>query len=126
MTGALLVWDDGYEQREQDSPTWADISARVSELDGAVKTLVTIYRGESHLAVGGSVASGLVVYCTYDNDVFWQLLGENNSNAPVSVVAGGQVGAYPTRHVAGLSAALVAAEVFSESGTLALSLRWES
>src|SRR3712207_9010081 len=34
----------------------------------------TLFRsGTSHLAVGGSAATGMVVYATFDNDTFYQL-----------------------------------------------------
>jgi hypothetical protein len=125
MIDVVLVWDDGYNQREQDSPTGADIDARVSELDGAIRTLVTIYRGESDLAVGGSAATGLVVYRTHDGSQFSQLLGDNDSEEPVRVVAGGQEGIYPARHVVARKAALVAAQEFCDSDTDAPNLRWE-
>lgn len=126
MTDILIAWGERDDQLEQEAPTWADIRAKIAELDGTDRTLVTIYRGDSHLAVGGSAASGLVVYCTHDNEVFWQLLAENDLDTPVDVVAGGQVGTYPLRNIVGLNDALIAAKEFSEHGRITPVLRWES
>lgn len=126
MTTTLLTWDEGYDQRELPSPGPSDVESRIQGLNGVDRTLVTVYRDESHLAVGGSADDGLVVYCTFDNEVFWQLLGETDSDEPIQVVAGGQAGSYPARHVVTLAAALTAANEFSRTGTRDAGLRWEA
>ena len=126
MTTTLLVWDEGHHQRELSDPTVADVASRIAALDGVILTVVTLYRGGSHLAVGGSANGGLVVYCTFDNESFWQLLSDGDSRTAITVVAGGQAGSYPADHVTRLEHAVAAATAFLQLGTRAESLPWES
>lgn len=74
MTTTILVWDDGSEQGELSDPTIANVESQIAALTGAARTVVTVYRDDSHPTVGGSARDGLVVYCTFDNESFWQLL----------------------------------------------------
>jgi immunity protein Imm1 of predicted polymorphic toxin system len=102
------------------------VNEAVRRLEGAERTLVTLQGpGTSHLAVGGSAATGMVVYATFDNDTFYQLTNpEAREDEIVEVVAGGQTGDYPARMVVGLSVALQAAEEFAEGGVLSSQLAW--
>jgi hypothetical protein len=125
MTTIILTWDDGYDERELQSPTPQDVTTQIAALNGLDHTLVTIYRDDAHLAVGGS-AEGLVVYCTLDNEVFWQVVVEADPEAMVTVVAGGQAGSYPATHVTSLGEATTAAVSFLAHGERASSLRWDS
>jgi hypothetical protein len=122
----LLAWSDGYEERTTDAPTTAEVESRIKALDGIDHSLVTVYRDGAHLAVGGSAAHGLVVYCTDDNEEFWQLVSGGDPDTSVQVVAGGQSGSYPASHVASLGDALVAATEFLASGGRASQLRWST
>jgi hypothetical protein len=102
------------------------VKEAVRRLEGAERTLVTLQGpGTSHLAVGGSAATGMVVYATFDNDTFYQLTNpEAREDEIVEVVAGGQTGDYPARMVVGLSVAFQAAEEFAEGGVLSSQLAW--
>lgn len=122
----LLTWDDGYTEHEVGSPTPDEVAVRLAALNGADRTLVTIYRDDAHLAVGGSATSGLVVYCTDDNEVFWQLMSDAPATESVTVVAGGQSAGYPANHVTSLDDAIAAAKKFLETGGRADFLRWEA
>ena len=126
MTTTILTWDEGYEQRELPSPSAAEVQSRIAALNGVNRTLVTVYRDESHIAVGGSASDGLVVYCTFDNEVFWQLLSNATPGGSIDVVAGSQAGTYPSEHVTTLAAAQKAAAVFLEHGDRAPMLRWKA
>lgn len=126
MTTTILAWDEGYNERELPSPVADDVKTRIAALNGVDHTLVTIYRDDAHLAVGGSASDGLVVYCTFDNDVFWQLVVDGDPDTTVNVVAGGQAGSYPVTHVTPLGDALTAAEEFLTQGERAAGLRWEA
>jgi len=124
MTATRLTWNDGYDERELMEPSTADVEARISALDGADRSLVTIYRDGAHLAVGGSAPDHLFVYCTFDNLEFWQLVSDGDPAATVSVVAGGQAAPYPADRVTTLPSALDAASTFLEHGVRADGLRW--
>lgn len=123
MSPVTLSWDDGYDEREITAPTRQDVETRATALDGHHRTLVTLTRDDTHLAIGGSAASGLVVYCTYENDTIWQLISDGNPSESVTVTAGGQAGAYPKNYVVNLEAAMAAGVGFLEQGTLAEGLR---
>lgn len=126
MTTTILIWDEGYEEHELHAPTPDEVTARIAALNGSDHTLVTVYRDSAHLTVGGSAAEGLVVYCTFDNEVFWQVVVDGDPAATITVVAGGQAGAYAATHVATLGYATTAASDFLELGELASGLRWDA
>lgn len=126
MTTTILTWDDGYNERDVESPGSDDVTTRIAALNGVDHTLVTIYRDGAHLAVGGSASDGLVVYCTFDNEVFWQVVVDGDPDETVSVVAGGQAGSYPATHVTTLGDSLSAADGFLKQGERASGLRWEA
>lgn len=112
-----LAWDEGDEESESVGPSSGEVSACAQALDGMSRTLVTIYRGEAHLAVGGAASTGMVVYCTFDNEVFWQLVGDPGAQGVVAVAAGGQEGEYEARFRVQIAAAIEAAVEFLATGT---------
>lgn len=66
-----------------------------------------------------------MVYATFDNCDFWNLLSVALDDDIVSLNAGGQEGDYPARHIVDLRDAQAAAQSFLEGLTLDPSLRWE-
>jgi hypothetical protein len=64
---------------------------------------------------------------TFDNETFYQLTGDAAADdVQVTVVAGGQPGEYPSRHVLPADAAIAAAIAWARSGALAEGLSWET
>ena len=124
MTKTTLAWDEGYDERELGCPSADDLTTQISALNGADRSLVMIYRDEAHLAVGGSASDGLVVYCTFGDEVFWQLQSMGDPMESQTVVAGGQAGSYPANLVVPLKDALAAAVEFAEHGVREPLLRW--
>lgn len=125
MSDVLLAWDDGYGEREMAQASPEDVTACVGALNGVSKTLVTIYRGDGHLAVGGAATTGTIVYCTLDNEVFWQLVGDPDAEGAVAVCAGGQEGEYPSRFLVPVERAIEAANEFAATGARPLRGTWE-
>ncbi|MPZ83545.1 MAG: hypothetical protein GEV28_25380 [Actinophytocola sp.] len=77
------------------------------------------------MACDGSAERGLVLYGTFDNDVFYQLADPAVvSERQVTVVAGGQPGEYEERFVVDLALASQALQHFISSGSLHLDLSW--
>jgi hypothetical protein len=118
-------------ERNRDSPTtvqkpgWFTIEQRIRLLDGRQHTMVTIAgAGEAHMAVGGG-GGRYVVYTTYDNLTFHNLVDPARGEAAERVLAGGQQGEYPARQVVALDQALEAARQFAEHGVLAPTVTWE-
>lgn len=126
MNQLLLVWDEHYEERELAAPTLVDVAERLSALDGVNYTLLTLYIGDSHIACGGSAETGLVVYVTFDDGTFWQLVNPGQEKSEVTVVAGGQAGNYPVKNVVCADAAMRAFTRFFETGELASGEVWEN
>lgn len=125
MNQLLLAWDERHAERELAAPTLTDVVERLSALDGVSHTLATLYRGDGHIACGGSARSGLVVYVTFDNETFWQLVDPCSPQSKVMVFAGGQAGDYPARHVVSIEAAIRAATTFFEAGGLTPDQIWD-
>ncbi len=82
-------------------------------------------RDDSHFAVGGSASEGLVAYCTFDNQEFWQLTSGGDPDAETTVMAGRQTGDYPANQVVGLAEVLTAVDAFLEDGSLAVKVSWK-
>ncbi len=119
---------DGYDENrtEIQSPTLADIERAVHKLDGEEYTSVILgAEGETHFAVSGGSAGRYVVYATFDNMTFHNLLGPGDKSDTVYLTAGGQEGDYPGNTIVDRETALAAALTFAESGELDSSLTWE-
>lgn len=121
----LVSYDDDGQEVEEPAEE-ALVRTRIMELDGAMRSLVTLYGGDGgHLAVGGDSDSGLVVYATRDNETFFQLTRDVPGDEPqVTVVAGGQPGEYPANQVVNVDAAITAAQAYAGSGALHKELSW--
>ena len=77
------------------------------------------------MAVGGGGSSGFIVYATFDESTFHQLVNPvEPEDETITVVAGAQPGTYPRRHLVSVEAALHAAQVFATTGRLAEDLTW--
>ena len=73
----------------------ADLERALDQLDARTRTTVTIHcDGEQHLTIGGG-AGRHVVYATFDNDQFWNLLRSQPATGMILLNAGGQEGDYP-------------------------------
>jgi hypothetical protein len=129
LTVATLIWDDAERGESELQLSGERLLAAVEEhivaLDGACRTLLTIQRGNAHLAIGGG-GEGYVVYASFDNLTFHQLMTPGAQTGEIDLVAGAQPGRYPKRHVVELEAAAHAAKVFARDGTLATDLTWET
>ena len=109
------------------SPTWDQIAKAIQELDGMVRTLVTITIQEpSHMAIGGGGGNGLyVVYATRDGERFRTATRQIEFTKKAVVNAGGQEGEFPENRCVELATALTAAKSFAESGQLDPAIKWE-
>lgn len=119
-------WSGVFNQQWQsESPTSEDFLSALRSLDESRHTMLTIQAGdEAHLTVAGGNGR-YVVYATFDNEEFWNLLGSDSSTETVMLNAGGQEGDFPTRQIVDLDKALSAGLVFLESRQLDPSQQWE-
>lgn len=109
------------------SPSEHDLDQAIERLDGTTYTMISLERlgeGEQHLAVGGG-GGRYVVYATFDNEEFWNLVCSEPAEGVVLVKAGGQEGEYPARNVVNLAQARSAGRAFLNSGELDRGQEWE-
>jgi Immunity protein Imm1 len=105
--------------------TWEDVERALNRLDAHEYTIIAIQAdGEAHLVIGGG-AGHYVVYATFDNNEFWNLLSAQTSARVVLLNVGGQEGDYLTKQVVTVDLAVAAAKTFFLHGELDPSLLWE-
>ena len=111
--------------REVMAPTLQQIEAAIRELDGETRNLLTLGTGSvAHMGIGGGPSS-YIVYATFDNDTFHNLIVPS-AEGVTRLVAGGQESEYPARLCVGIRQALAAARTFGAFGTLDPALSWET
>lgn len=126
-SGLTVVWDDEGGSHELATTDASAILGLVGALNGRDRTLVTVFRGAAHTAVGGSASTGVVMYVTFDQQEFHQLAaGEPTAGRDVLVTAGGQVGEYRAHLVVDVESAKAALLEFVERGALTNNQRWET
>ena len=122
-------WEDvrNYEEIVE-TPTTDDFDRLLNRMDGQVYTMILLQReGDAHMGIGGGDGK-YVVYATFDNETFWNLIGpEGPEGEPRAIMlnAGGQEGEYPARQVVSQDRARQAGHAFLATGELDRSLRWE-
>jgi Immunity protein Imm1/Isochorismatase family len=79
---------------------------------------------ETHMAIGGGTDK-FVVYVTFDNEIFHDLIDPSQSDSGEALVVGGQEGIYPAKMCVDLEMTLRAAKAFAEAGSMDQSLFWE-
>lgn len=119
-------WIGVYNQEWQhESPSSNAFSGALRNLDALKHTMLTIHANdEAHLTIAGGNGR-YVVYATFDNEEFWNLLGTDTSTEMVMLNAGGQEGDFPARQVVDLNQAMSAGLAFLGSRQLDSSQGWE-
>jgi hypothetical protein len=104
---------------------WQQIETAIHQLDGDRRTLVTLEtEGETHMAIGGGKDKYLV-YLTFDNEKFYQVIEPSSPDVEQSLVVGGQEGIYPAKFCVDKNTAIKAAKTFAELGVIEKSVTWE-
>jgi hypothetical protein len=108
-----------------DAPSTDDFEHMLQRLDARRYTMLTLQGdGEQHMAIGGG-AGRYVVYATFDNDEFWNLLCRTSAEGIVLLNAGGQEGDFPAMQVVSIEQARAAGHAFLEACRLDPEQRWE-
>lgn len=103
----------------------ADFERALEQLDGRSRTMLTVEGdGQRHLTVGGG-AGRYVVYISFDNDDFWNLLCPIPQAGIVLLNAGGQEGDYPAKQIVDLAQARAAGRAFFDHQGLDPAQQWE-
>jgi hypothetical protein len=112
-------------EEEIERPTPADFGHLLDRLDARTYTMIVLDAGgEHHLTIGGG-AGQYVVYATFDNEEFWNLLRPELVAGTIMLNAGGQEGDYPAAQVVDKAYAAQAGRTFLMTGRLDSSMRWE-
>jgi hypothetical protein len=120
------IWDESADEDEDvTNPSWQQIEFAIRALDGKKRTIVTLSAGgEWHLAVGGGSSNRYVVYMTFDNMSFLNLLSREKADRTVTLFVGGQDSLFPDNTVVDIALALRAAKAFAETGQADPSCKW--
>jgi hypothetical protein len=120
ITAAMIDNTDTFDTVEysDDQLSASLVENLVRQLDGATHTLVMLFaNGDSHMAIGGSYHTGLVVYKTDDNRSFDRLVSTSpHSTEKVPIVAGGQPAEFERRYVVTADQAVRAATSYAIGG----------
>lgn len=119
-------WDVDYsfEWRDEDA-TRNEFESALGRLDAKTYTMLTIQaEGEAHLTIAGGNGQ-YMVYATFDNEDFWNLIRSEEVSGTVILNAGGQEGDYPARQVVSMSEAHAAGLFFLNSCRIDFSHNWE-
>ena len=105
---------------------YRQIEQGIRELNGTSKTLVTLGADdECYMSIGGGESGKYIVNITFDNVSFHNLVVPSQTDAIEKVVVGEQEGNYSARMCVNLETALLAAQTFTVSGQIQISLSWE-
>ena len=103
----------------------ADLDRTLDRLDARTYTMVTIQAdGDRHLTIGGG-AGQYVVYATFDNEEFWNLLRPQPIVGTVLLNAGGQQGDFPAAQVVDMEQARAAGRAFLDACHLNPTQQWQ-
>jgi hypothetical protein len=109
-----------------ESSTWSQIEQAIRELDGKSKTLVTLGADdECYMSSGGGESGKYIVNITFDKVSFHNLVVPSKPDAREKLVDAEQEGNYFARMCVNLKTGLLAAQTFTVSGQLQISLSWE-
>ena len=105
---------------------YRQIEQGIGELNGTSKTLVTLGADdECYMSIGGGESGKYIVNITFDKVSFHNLVVPSQTDPIEKVVVGEQEGNYSARMCVNLETALLAAQTFTVSGQIQISLSWE-
>ena len=105
---------------------YRQIEQGIRELNGTTKTKVTLGADdECYMSIGGGESGKYIVNITFDNVSFHNLVVPSKPDAIEKLVVGEQKGNYSARMCVNKETALLAAQTFTVSGQLPISLSGE-
>lgn len=109
-----------------DNPNWIEIETAIRQLEGKIKTLVTLGADDdTYMSIGGGEFGKYIVTVTFDNINFQNLIDSTKPNQLEKLVVGGQEGIYPSKMCVDLNTVLLVVKTFAESGKLESSVSWK-
>jgi hypothetical protein len=124
---ALLHLDDWQGTREVGvpvaNPTWEEVLAALSHLDGETRTLLSLERSDgTALQVAGGPSEFIVQYL--DGESCWCVTSDRPVRETVKLVAGGQLGDYAADLCVSGAQAQAAADSFFALGARSPTVPW--
>jgi hypothetical protein len=129
-----MTADEWYDRADHGinvaSPTWGDVEAAISSLDGIRRTLVSICdkspQSSQYMLIAGQWSGRCLVNATKDNREFYSLFDSTRSTKKILLYVGGQEGDFEERKCVPVGWALEAAEHFFRTGELKPTMSWLS
>lgn len=126
--GPLLVrrlsYGDGHRDQCLDYPTWKQVEAALSRLDGHNDVLLELQGAFPYLVVGGGRAERYLVAVGFEHSCYFLCSPHNRDWEDLCVVLGGQSSLYPGDLSVDTEMVMKATWSFAKQGALAPSLRW--
>jgi len=73
------------------NPSWEDIDAAIRKLNGEKYPIVKLQgKGEAHMAIGGGENGRYIVYATFNNEEFFNLVSDDKTIGSVLLFISGQ------------------------------------
>jgi len=109
------------------NPSWEDIDAAIRKLYGEKCTIVRLQgKGEAHMAIGGGANGRYIVYATFNNEEFFNLVSDDKTIGSVLLFISGQEGVFPTETVVDVDLVYKTVKTFVEIGKLESDLQWKT
>lgn len=107
-------------------PSVDDIVHYIGLLNGETNTIVTLETlHEAHMGIGGGNFGLYILYATFDNVNFFNLIDRSKEGSPIILTIGGQDGQYPIFQCNSKIKVLEAAIEFALNGKLLDKLDWQ-
>ena len=125
------MFADSWEGIEQSgnillNPSWEDIDAAIRKLNGGEYTIVRLQgKDEAHMAIGGGGHGRYIVYATFNNEEFFNLLCDDKAIGSVLLFIGGREQDLPMETVVEVDLVFKAVKTFVERGELESNLQWK-
>ncbi len=125
------MFADSWEGIEQSGtillhPSWEDIDVAIRKLNGEKYTIVRLQgQDEAYMAIGGGAHGRYIVYATFNNEEFFNLVSDDKTIGSVLLFIGGHEGDFPMETVVDVDLVFKAVTTFVEFGELESSLQWK-
>jgi immunity protein Imm1 of predicted polymorphic toxin system len=116
------VRDDGETVND---PTLEQIQDAIDTLDGKTRSSVLLKSGEAQMGISGGDDKRYVVFATFDNWQFSNLIDPTRPPGKTLLTTGGLEAEYPNRQAVDRDRAVRAARTFALEGRLEPALDWE-
>lgn len=112
---SLENWNGNRDEGEIiENPTWTEIESAIRDLNGKIKTLVTLGADDkTYMTIGGGESEKYIVNVTFDNISFTNLVDLSKSEKIEKLVVGGQEVNYAAKLCVDLQTVLLSAKKFA-------------